>query len=120
MILLVTYIVLVIVASVADGMVEGFEFDGRKSFERKFKDINPRGFWGSLSHQNTSGWYARLNGVFDFYHVADDLRKYGYLAPFIILYYVEHGFNWPSVGYLGAFIAVSILAKRMAMAWIRK
>lgn len=117
--IVVGYILLAI-ASIADGMVEGYEFDNRKSFERKFA-VTPRSFWGSLSWMNKDSLYARLFGVFDFYHVADDLRKWGYMAGAgLIGYYLSAEWNgWHSVALLIHAPLMTIIAKQMSMRWIR-
>ena len=41
-------------ASVVDGVVEGYEFDGRLSFERKW-GVDAFGFWGSKSWVRVQG-----------------------------------------------------------------
>jgi hypothetical protein len=72
---------LVVAAGFVDGMVEGYEFDGRTSFERKWGVSPDNPFWGSNSWDTgkNTGW-ERQFGVVDFYHVADDLRKVGYIS----------------------------------------
>jgi hypothetical protein len=67
---------LLAVSSFADGTLEGYTFDNRKSFERKY-GADPYGFWGSQSWQAKHTWWAQQFGVPDFYHFADDLRSYG-------------------------------------------
>jgi ABC-type maltose transport system permease subunit len=72
-----------------DGAVEGYEFDGRTSFERKF-GASKEGFWGSQSWRRayTDGdpekgfksGFDKWSGAFDFYHTADDVRKIGYIC----------------------------------------
>ena len=126
-------IIFVAVASIADGMVEGFEFDGRGSFERKF-GVDPKGFWGSKSHVITQQnfWNKHL-GKFDFYHVADDIRKFFYLLSSLIggtntdvindiLLYIVTSPGLPlkyTVLFITLFLVGSVF-KRLAMAWIRK
>ena len=110
----------VCIASIADGTVEGYEFDGRKSFEKKF-GVDPNGFWGSLSHKNKNNWFYRLTkSTFDFYHVADDIRKYFYLAPFIVLYFSKIEVNTKNTISIIITLILSMLAKRYSMEWIRK
>lgn len=113
--------ILLLLASVADGMVEGWEFDSRKSFERKYK-VEPSGFWGSLSWMNKDNLYARLFGVFDFYHVADDLRKYGYMAGagLIAARLPAAASRWECVALVAGAVVLTIIAKRISMHWIRK
>lgn len=67
-------------AGFVDGMVEGYEFDGRKSFERKW-GVDSYGFFGSQSWDSEwTAWERAKMSQTDFYHVADDVRKWGYQA----------------------------------------
>lgn len=71
-------------AGFMDGVVEGYEFDGRASFERKW-GVKPYSFFGSKSWDAPmSGWEKNF-GKFDFYHVGDDMRKVGYLSGGIVI-----------------------------------
>lgn len=82
------------VAGFVDGAVEGYEFDGKRFFERKY-NADPYGFWGSESWRKiyvdgdpTQGCKTVLGcslGAFDFYHVGDDLRKVGYISGGIVI-----------------------------------
>jgi len=107
--------ILICLVSLVDGIKAGFEFDGRKSFEHKF-DVDPFGFWGSLSwtrmydHPN---FYNKTFGVFDFYHVSDDVVKYGYLLSGFLMCFI----NWKMILIV---IILSIVFKIIGMAWIRK
>jgi hypothetical protein len=105
-------------AGLIDGILEGYGFDGRKSFERKYK-VNPLGFWGSKSHLKAytdPNIYNKLLGVFDFYHVADDLRKGGYILSCILLgYYLDINLI---LLIIGAYV-ISAVPKIFGMAWIR-
>ncbi len=113
-----------------DGAVEGFDLDSRTSFERKF-NVDTNGFWGSQSWRrlhDSPNWYNKTFGVFDFYHLADDLRKLGYLLGAILLgvgvvYLRDIKKNWTrfvSVGVaLFVAFATSGLIKSLAMEWIR-
>lgn len=79
----------IIIASVADGLREGSEFDGWKSFERKF-GVKPISYAGSESwllaykdHDVTKGFkskYREWAGAPDLKHHLDDTRKYGYIV----------------------------------------
>lgn len=109
-----------------DGVLEGYGFDQRKSFEREH-GVAPFSFFGSLSHLNKDNWYAKNFGVFDFYHVADDIRTWGgriggavYGAGVVIPMFQKGGINWRHVliDFLISAIATSG-AKRVGMIWIR-
>lgn len=70
-----------------DGFVEGYEFDGRTYFERKF-GVSPTGRFGSRSwerrYTNPNIWNRNM-GAFDFYHVGDDVRKVFYIGGGIVI-----------------------------------
>ena len=105
-------------AGFIDGMVEGYEFDGRTSFERKF-GADPNGFWGSQSWRNKDNWYAKQFGVFDFYHVADDFRKLGYISGGVLITLGEKQ-NWKHLLIdVGVGLLVSSGAKRSGLHYIR-
>ena len=112
-------LVLLIIAGAIDGIVEGYEFDGRKSFERKFK-VKPKGFFGSHSWQKR---YTKPNiwnillGVWDFYHLADDLRKALYIGGGMLAVLSDYRFDTIIV-FIAAFI-ISGIPKRLGMHWIR-
>lgn len=126
---------LAILSSIADGVVEGFEFDGRKSFERKF-GVAAHSFWGSKSYKNKDTWWFKVTGgVWDFYHLADDVRSWGYrlsgiaLGAFFTLrftlgYFLDNvqpkSLLLSSILYLVSYFAVGMLVKRVSMWWIRK
>lgn len=113
--LYITGIVAIVFASIIDGFLEGWEFDGRTYFEKKFNK-NPMGFWGSRSWERKythPNLWNKYMGVFDFYHVADDIRKYGYITgAFLIGFY--SGFV-----YLIIAIVLSVISKRTGMKTIR-
>ena len=114
--MIIAGIIIIVLASFIDGAVEGFEFDGRSFFEKHFGS-DPFGFWGSMSWKRAEtnpNLYNKLFGVFDFYHVCDDLRKYGYIAGAFIV-----GF-WG--GWLPLLIAVigSVGSKKLGMFLIRR
>ena len=116
MILIIATLILII-ASLLDGAVEGFDFDGRKYFENWY-NVDPFDYWGSKSwmrSETNPNIYNKLNGVFDFYHNADDIRKYGYLSSAFLF-----ALSCPHWLYIVAGIIVSILFKRLGMYLIRR
>lgn len=104
-----------------DGVVEGFDFDMRRSFERKW-GADPYGFFGSLSFEkrhSSPNIYNRTLGTFDFYHIADDLRKVLYIGGGIT---ITIGEKRPAKHYFLDFLlslAISSATKRAGMYWIR-
>ena len=122
---------MVAVAGAADGAVDGYEFDGRLSFERKYQS-NPYGFFGSKSWQSVyndgrpehgfKSDFVRIMGAQDFYHHADDLRKVGYLSGGVVIGLNAHRNTkkWHTVADFAIGFAVSSLTKSAAMWWIRK
>ena len=121
---------MVAVAGAADGMVEGYEFDRRKSFERKY-GASKTGYFGSQSWKRSykgnnpdNGFksdFVRIVGAQDFYHHADDLRKVGYLSGGVVIG-TQHRKNtkkWHTVADFAIGFAVSSLTKSAAMWWIR-
>lgn len=121
---------MVAVAGAADGMVEGYEFDGRRSFERK-KKVSKTGYFGSQSWKRAykgnnpdNGFksdFVRIIGANDFYHHADDLRKIGYLSGGVVIGLSAHRNTkkWHTVADFAIGFAVSSLTKSAAMWWIR-
>lgn len=79
--------VIIALAAFNDGALERWGFGGRKAFEVKF-GVSPDSFFGSESwkayYENPNVW-NKIMGVFDFYHVSDDVRKMGYIAGGVIL-----------------------------------
>jgi len=118
------------VGGISDGMIEGYGFDGRKSFERKY-NAKKTGYFGSESWRSVykngdpeQGFKSSLHrnmGVFDFYHHADDLRKIGYLSGGVIIGLNAHRNTnkWHTVADFAIGFAVSSLTKSAAMWWIR-
>jgi len=124
--LLILSFLLHALAAAMDGVLEGYGFDGRKSFERKW-GIGPTTFFGSLSHLRKWGrWYRLTGGVSDFYHWADDARAYGYrIAGFALGCYVIRlliaSHNWLFISaLLVGWLVVGSLAKRAGMWWVRE
>jgi len=114
----------------ADGLCEGYEFDGRKSFERKY-NVSKTGYFGSQSWKRAyngnnpdngfKSGFVRIVGAQDFYHHADDLRKIGYLSGGVVIG-TQHRKNtkkWHTVADFAIGFAVSSLIKSAAMRWIR-
>lgn len=67
-------------AGLIDGIVEGYEFDSRLSFERKW-NVDPYSYFGSRSWDSEWNGYERFKrSQVDFYHTADDARKLGYVT----------------------------------------
>lgn len=121
---------LVVLGSAADGLVEGYEFDARKSFERKW-GVAPSSFFGSESwrkvYRNGNpelGFKSPLHrwyGAVDFYHFADDTRKVGYISGGM-LYGKGMQKNTKRWHYLLDVVIVSATAsitKSLAMKYIR-
>ena len=122
---------MVSVAGAADGMVEGYTIQYRKSFERKF-NVSKTGYFGSQSWKRAykdgvqdNGFksdFVRVMGANDFYHHADDLRKIGYLSGGVVIG-MQHRKNtkkWHTVADFAIGFAVSSITKSAAMWWIRK
>lgn len=119
------------VGGIADGLCEGYEFDGRKSFERKY-NAKKTGYFGSESWRNVykngdpeqgfkSGIHRNM-GAFDFYHHADDLRKIGYISGGVIIGINGHKTNtkkWYYIIDFAAAFAISATTKSLSMRWIR-
>ena len=118
------------VGGIADGLCEGYEFDQRRSFERKY-NVSKTGYFGSESWRSVylngdpeQGFKSPLHrnmGAFDFYHHADDLRKVGYLSGGVVIG-TQHRKNtkkWHTVADFAIGFAVSSLTKSVAMRWIR-
>ena len=122
---------MVAVAGSADGMVEGYSIQYRKSFERKF-NVSKTGYFGSQSWKRAykdgnpdNGFksdFVRIMGAQDFYHHADDLRKIGYLSGGVVIG-TQHKNNtkkWHTLADFAIGFAVSSITKSAAMWWIRK
>lgn len=122
MILFIIGIIIIVLVSALDGILEGYVFDGRKSFERKWT-VAPESFFGSLSWeraQTNSNLWNKYLGVFDFYHVADDIRKFGYVGGASLLLIIEPANLVFYFLIFGAIIIMSSLSKRWGMKWVRK
>ena len=121
---------IVAVAGAADGLVEGYSIQYRKSFERKY-GVSQTGYFGSKSWKRAykdgvqaNGFksdFVRITGAQDFYHHADDLRKIGYLSGGVVIG-TQHKKNtkkWHTVADFAIGFAVSSLTKSASMWWIR-
>ena len=119
------------VGGAADGLLEGYEFDGRKSFERKY-GVNKYGYFGSeswrkvyIGGKEANGFKSPLHQVFgasDFYHHADDLRKIGYISGSVIIGINGHKTNtkrWYYIIDFATAFTLSAITKTAAMQWIR-
>jgi hypothetical protein len=108
---------IVAAAGFVDGVTEGYEFDGRKSFERKF-GVSPTSYAGSRS------WEAQhyRNFKTDFYHNADDARKIGYIGGSICIGIGGAKVNtrwWHHAVDFGLGLLISGFAKSRGMNWVR-
>jgi len=119
------------ISGAIDGVVEGYEFDGRKSFERKY-NVSPTGYFGSESwrrayknndpEQGYKNFYSRTFGANDFYHLADDAKKIGYIGSGITIGISGSRANskwWHYAVDFGIGLAVSGAGKAAGMYWIR-
>jgi hypothetical protein len=120
------------VGGALDGILEGYAFDGRKSFERKY-GVSKYGYFGSESWRNVyiqgnpeNGFKSPLHGwagAWDFYHHADDGRKLGYIGGSIILGIGGAKLNnkwWHYAADFTISFAISAAAKSAGMYYIRK
>jgi hypothetical protein len=118
-------------AGAVDGIVEGYEFDGRTSFERKYQ-VQKSGYFGSESWQRAykngnveQGYKNRITqslGAQDFYHHADDVRKLGYISGGIAVGISGTQTNtkwWHYLIDFGIGFAISGATKAAGMYWIR-
>jgi hypothetical protein len=114
-----------------DGIVEGWEFDGRAKFEQW--GASKTGYFGSESWRSVyvggdpalgfKSDFHRLAGAQDFYHHADDIRKMGYITGGIIIGIGGHRVNskwWHYAIDVGASLALSGISKAGGMYLIRR
>jgi hypothetical protein len=114
-------LLVLIFASFIDGAVEGFEFDNRTSFERKGWTKNKYGYFGSLSHAKEKNQLEEIYGVVDFYHTADDIRKFWYIGGGG-LYAMGMRENEKVIHHfidIGIMVLTTSLSKQIGMDWIR-
>ena len=117
-------------AGLVDGVLEGYGFDGRRSFERKF-GADPNGYFGSRSWakayqdknpQNPIKPASKVFGASDFYHHADKTRKLSYLSGGVVIGIGGVKSNqkwWHYAVDFGVSFAVSGATKAAGMYWIR-
>lgn len=119
------------VGGIADGLCEGYEFDQRRSFERKY-NAKKTGYFGSQSWKRAykgnnpdNGFksdFVRIMGAQDFYHHADDLRKIGYISGGVVVGIGGNKINskkWYYIIDFAASIAISATTKSLSIRWIR-
>jgi len=119
------------VGGIADGLLEGYLHDGRTSFERKW-NANKTGFFGSESWRMVyklgdpeKGFKTPLHswaGALDFYHIADDTRKIGYMVGGVTLGIGGAKTNqkwWHYAVDFGISFAASAISKSAAYYYIR-
>lgn len=121
---------LLVLASFTDGFLEGYGFTGRKTFERWGAD--PYSFGGSKSYltayknndpaQGFKSDFHKSVGAFDFYHLADDLRKLSYISAGITIgiggYQTNNNWKHWAID-IGKTLVVSMVAKRAGMSLAR-
>lgn len=114
-----------------DGLVEGYEFDNRKSWERK-RGVSPYSQRGSESWRSVYingdpnlGYKSKFHkwmGAWDWYHRNDDYRKIGYYSGGITLgiggAYVNKKW-WHYAIDFGLGFTLSATAKNIGMQFIR-
>lgn len=122
---------LVAFGGLKDGLVEGYEFDGRKSWERKrgVSHYSQRGSqsWRSVYIDGNPelGFKSKFHkwmGAWDWYHRNDDYRKIGYISGGIIIGINGYKVNTKLWHYAADFAigwAVSATAKSVGMKFIR-
>ena len=118
------------VAGVAGGMEAGFQFDHRKSFERKY-NVDPNGFWGSQSWRRVyvngdpnqgfkSGLHRRV-GSLDFYHISNKTMRFGYIGGSLTIgINARKNNNWKHTALdiiIG--VAASTIGQNLGMYYIR-
>lgn len=119
------------IGGLSDGLLEGYTFDGRTSFERKW-NADRYGYFGSESWRNVynggnpeSGFKSPIHkwtGAWDFYHHADDLRKAGYISGGVMIGIGgKQNIKWWHYALdFGIGFTASAVTKSAAMWWVRK
>jgi hypothetical protein len=109
-------------AGLIDGILVGYEFDGRTSFERKYS-VSPTGYFGSKSWQMVDNRKIyRFTGAPDFYHTADDVRKFGYISGGIVVGLSGYQVNqkwWHYALDFAASFSLSAASKAAGLYWVR-
>lgn len=114
-----------------DGLYNGFEFDNRKSFERKI-NADPNGPLGSESWRmiynggnpdnGVKSKFYEWVGALDFIHATDDFRKVGYVSGGVLIGLGGHKANKKKWHYFADYAigwVISSTTKSLAMRWIR-
>jgi len=100
-----------------DGIVEGWGFDGRHSFERKF-NADPNGYFGSNSHEYVrEQWFKK-----DFYHNAEDLRVGAYIIGGMLIgaaCLIKKKKFWGYVKQYAIAWSVKAITKNIGLRWVR-
>lgn len=122
---------LVALGGAANGMLQGYEFDGRASFERKWGK-SQTGFWGSLSwtkrYRDGNPAYGLAHPAYvvlpvaDFYHVTQVVHHHS-LVTGGVLVGIGGGFSrqkwWHYLIDIGLSAAVNSTAQAAGLWWIR-
>lgn len=118
-------------AGVAGGMEAGFQFDHRRSFERKY-NVNPYGFFGSESWRQiyingdpnlgVKSLFRKRLGSIDFYHLSNKTMRFGYIGGSLAIgINSRNNKNWKHTALdilIG--IGVSTIGQNLGMYYIRK
>lgn len=120
-----------VIGGAADGIFQGYGFENRTSFERKY-GVDPYGFWGSQSWRNVykggepaNGFKSPIHrwmGAVDAYHMFDDMHKWCYMSGSVVLGIGGAKSNTKWWHYAADFtisFALSAVAKSAGMAYIR-
>jgi hypothetical protein len=123
---------LVAIGGITNGMLQGYEFDGRMSFERKY-NVDPRGYWGSQSWARRYRDFNPAHGlahpaykhlpVFDFYHTAQIIHHHSLVTGGIIVGISSAYTNkkWWHYGLdLAASTFINSASQSIGLRWIRK
>jgi len=122
--------ILCAISGFIDGVLEGYGFDGRTSFERKW-GIDKASYFGSESwrmvynggdpEQGFKSIFHKLLGAFDFYHHADDVRKAGYIGGGLLVGVggSQYKKTWYYIIDFGIAFIISAIAKSAGMYWVR-
>ena len=123
-------ILAILLFGLIDGILEGYGFDGRKSFERKF-GVKKDSYFGSESWRRIYKGGEKKNGVksrlyeligaFDFYHNADDARKVlGIVSGiYVVKFLIIMPYWYSCFLYFAIVYVLSSITKHLGMKWIR-
>lgn len=118
-------------AGIFDGLIKGYEMDGRRAFQRKY-NVSKYSWAGEYSWkrvyvnndpmQGFKSPFHKWFGAFDFYHTVDDLSKVTYMGGSFTLGFAgvltNQSIKHAGIDFATSFI-VSSLTKSIALAWIR-